>query len=130
MKFLQRLLAKLNLGLSELVFKSPTPWLDRPSLLAFLREQIEPVTGRLAAERAQLPDDDIRYPVGTIRWADGDIDVVSTNHLSQNLKPNQDTAQNVSVVKKIGVLLKQIAEKNSARAKVEIYGLVEKRQCA
>lgn len=60
---------------------------DGTSLLAWIRDQLDPVTGMLPPDGDELPDGDRFWAGEEIRWAPGALDGVATHHVGSEEHP-------------------------------------------
>jgi hypothetical protein len=93
------------------------PWNGRTSIYAFIKDNLDNQTERLPKDLDKLPDDNIRFKEGEMRWVAGGMDGAFGHHGGGN--------KNVKQSKKIAHLLKAISRSGKEFAKVKLYKILQ-----
>src|SRR5258708_11034789 len=80
----------------------PLPWLRIPSIYSYIKENIDPATGRLTEKGEALPDHKRRYAGADWSWASG---AMEGNSFELNTDPG--------LADRVATLVIEIAKRNS-----------------
>lgn len=89
------------------------PWDQRPSILEFVRAQVEAGKSGMSEDRYTLPDDERIAQESRIRWAAGAMDGVSTHHIGAG---DHDEA-----VREMVKLVRAYSRQPTAKNKAAVY---------
>lgn len=109
---MRRFLARFGIGDPS----GDSPWLRSPSIAQHIRSHLDPESGRLRHEGQTLPDEAVVVGEGGLRWAAGARDGALGHHFGGGA--NRDQAA------RIADHLQAIAQRDSARAKQQLYDLL------
>lgn len=92
------------------------PWVS-DSIYAFVKNRIDPTSGKFEARGEELPDEDERNGGSEIRWADGALDGTFSHHTA--------TRTSLAIAKRLASKMDRVARTGDERAAATAYAVLK-----